>query len=32
MDSFKKFIQKKLPVKEDFYSILNDEHITDPAY
>ena len=28
MDSFDKF-NKKLPTKEDFYSILNDEHITD---
>ena len=31
MDSFDKF-NKKLPTKEDFYSILNDEHITDEDY
>ena len=28
MDSFEKF-NEKLPPKEEFYSILNDEHITD---
>ena len=31
MDSFDKF-KEKLPSKEDFYSILNDEHITDKDY
>ena len=31
MDSFKKF-NEKLPSKEDFYSILNDEHISDEEY
>ena len=31
MDSFEKF-NEKLPAKEDFYSILNNEHITDKDY
>ena len=31
MDSFDKF-NTGLPTKEDFYSILNDEHITDDDY
>ena len=31
MDSFDKF-NEKLPLKEDFYSILNDEHISDQDY
>ena len=31
MDSFDKF-NTRLPSKEDFYSILNDEHITDDEY
>ena len=31
MDSFDKF-DEKLPTKEEFYSILNDEHITDKDY
>ena len=31
MDSFKKF-KEQLPSKEDFYSILNDEHISDDDY
>ena len=31
MDSFEKF-NEKLPSKEDFYSILNDEHISDEDY
>ena len=31
MDSFDKF-DEELPPKEDFYSILNDEHITDKDY
>ena len=32
MDSFNKFKLKKLPTKEEFYSILNDEHISDEDY
>ena len=31
MDSFNKF-NEKLPPKEEFYSILNDEHISDEDY
>ena len=31
MDSFDKF-DEKLPPKEEFYSILNDEHISDEDY
>ena len=31
MDSFKKF-KEQLPSKEDFYSILNDKHISDEDY
>ena len=31
MDSFDKF-DEKLPTKEDFYSILNDQHISDDEY
>ena len=31
MDSFDKF-NEKLPPKEAFYSILNNEHITDKDY
>ena len=31
MDSFDKF-NEKLPLKEDFYSILNDTHISDDEY
>ena len=32
MDSFEKFDQTKLPTKDQFYSILNDQHITDDEY
>ena len=32
MDSFKKFNQTELPTKDQFYSILNDQHITDDEY
>ena len=32
MDSFNRISEKKLPNKDDFYSILNDEHISDTQY
>ena len=32
MDCFEKFDQTKLPTKEQFYSILNNENITDEEY
>ena len=32
MDSFEKLNKTELPTKEDFYSILNNEHITDKQY
>ena len=32
MDSFDKFNETKLPNKDDFYSILNDENISDNQY
>ena len=32
MDSFEKFNLKELPNKDQFYSILNDRHITDDEY
>ena len=32
MDSFDKFEGEKLPTKENFYSILNDENISDDEY
>ena len=32
MDSFEKFDQTKLPTKEHFYSILNDQNITNDEY
>ena len=32
MDSLAKFNKTELPTKEDFYSILNNEHITDKQY
>ena len=32
MDSFEQFNQTELPNKDQFYSILNDQHITDDEY
>ena len=32
MDIFEKFNQTELPAKEHFYSILNDQHITNDEY
>ena len=32
MDSFEKFDQTELPTKDKFYSILNDQHISDEDY
>ena len=32
MDSFQKFNQTELPTKDQFYSILNDQHIRDDEY
>ena len=32
MDSFEKFDQTELTIKDQFYSILNDQHITDDEY
>ena len=32
MDSFEKFEDNRLPKKEDFFSIMNNEHITDEEY
>ena len=32
MDSFEKFNEKELPTKNQFYSILNNQHITDDEY
>ena len=32
MDSFEKFDQTELPTKDQFYSVLNDQHITDDEY
>lgn len=32
MDSFQKFNDKQLPPKEEFYSILTDEGISDVQY
>ena len=32
MDSFDRFNETKLPVQQEFYSILNNEHITDEQY
>ena len=32
MDSFEKLNQTELPTKDEFYSVLNDQHITDDEY
>ena len=32
MDSFNRFSEKKLPIEDDFYSILYDENISDTQY
>ena len=32
MDSFEKFNETELPTKDQFYSILNDQHITNDEY
>ena len=32
MNSFEKFEEKRLPKKEDFFSIMNNKHITDEDY
>ena len=32
MDSFDRFNETKFPVQQDFYSILNNEHISDEQY
>ena len=32
MDSFDRFSEKKLSMKDDFYSILNTENISDMQY
>ena len=32
MDCFEKFDQAELPTKEQFYSILNDQHVTNSEY
>ena len=32
MDSFEKFNEKQIPKKEDFYSLLNNEYISDEQY
>ena len=32
MDSFEKFNQTELPTKDQFYSILHNQHITDDEY
>ena len=32
MDTFEKFDQTELPTKEQFYHILNDQHITNDEY
>ena len=32
MDSFEKFNEQALPIKKEFYSIMNDQHISDKDY
>ena len=32
MDCFEKFSQSKLPTKDEFFSVLNDQHITNREY
>ena len=32
MDSYEKFNQTELPTKDQFYSLINDQHITDDEY
>ena len=32
MDSSRRFEERKLPAKEQFYSVLNDKHINDEEY
>ena len=32
MDSWERFSETSLPGKDNFYSTLNDEHITDKGY
>ena len=32
MDSFEKFYQTELPTKDQFYRVLNDQHITNDGY
>ena len=32
MDCFEKFNQMELPTKDEFFSILNDQHITNKEY
>ena len=32
MDSFEKFDEQALPIKKEFYSIMNDQHISDKDY
>ena len=32
IDSFEKFDQTELPTKDQFYSVLNDQHVTDDEY
>ena len=32
MDCFEKFDQMELPTKEQFYSVLNDQHVTNGEY
>ena len=32
IDCFEKFDQTELPTKEQFYSVLNDQHVTNGEY